>query len=289
MKLLYFNQLQPYNNHSWKSEINNNITIVPKNIKNNVSSNSNPCIPWNINCPVKKYKFNANPIKHYRKQYVNIDAKNNTFSNLSLIGSMDKPGNNIVTPNFNNNDCSLTNLNMLTYLHNNIDCVNVSSDKLYDATLNKVICSSLHPSALVIKSANTNLSNNYSSSHREYLHNKCKTFNQNLPINNDINNNNGTTTLDCNGKISCTTYNPSNKKFQHQGPVSSSARTYSLKYGCKDGGSCNVASNINNCPPNMSLQECNALKLLLKSPNPVCYGCINEPTQIRRKRINILK
>ena len=36
MKLLYFNQLQPYDNYSWKSELNNNVTIIPKNIKNNV-------------------------------------------------------------------------------------------------------------------------------------------------------------------------------------------------------------------------------------------------------------
>ena len=287
MKLLYFNQLQPYNNHSWKSEINNNTTIIPKNIKNSNVSTSKEYKKWSEDCPNKKYKFNANPIKHYRKQYTNVDSKN-TFSNMSLVGSMDKPGNNIITQN-NNCDSSLNNLNMLTYIHKNIDCNTLSNDKFFDSSLNKVVCNSLHPSALVIKRATTNLSNNYSSSHREYLNNKCKTYNQNLPINNDINNNNGTTTLDCNGKISCTTYNPSNKKFQQQGPVISSARTFSLKYGCKDGGSCKVDSNINNCPPNMSLEECNNLKSLLNSPNPVCYGCINDPTKIRRKRINILK
>ena len=279
MKFLYFNQLQP--NNSWKSPINNNITIVPKNIKNDLPTNSNECKVWSEDCPIKAYKFNANPIKHYRKQYVNVDSKANTFSNLSLIGSMDKPGNNIVTQQLNQNDyCSqaITNLNIITYLRKDNDCLNNSIDKFFDATLNKVVCNSLHPSALVIKTATTNLSNNYSSSQREYLYNKNKTFKQNLPLNKENTNDN---------KTSCVTYAPSNKKFQTQGSVSSSARTFSLKYGCLDGVSCNKEATINDCPANMSLKECNDLKKIVNSP--LCYGCINDPTKIRRKRINILK
>ena len=53
---------------------------------------------------------------------------------MSLIGSMDKPGNNIITQN-NNCDSSLNNLNMLTYIHKNIDCQNVSGDKFFDSSL----------------------------------------------------------------------------------------------------------------------------------------------------------
>ncbi len=290
MKLLYFNQLQPYTNHSWKTNSNNNITIIPKNIKNELPNNNKEYIIWNADCPIKKYKFQSNPIKHYRKQYSNVNSEMNTFSNLSLIGSLDKPGNNIVTQNIN--QCSDTNINIITYLHKNIDCNTVAGDKSFDAELNKVVCTSLHPSALVIKRATTNLSNNYSTTQREYLYNKCKTFNQNLPLNNEYslaNNVNGTYNINCNDKITCTTYNPSNNKFQTQGPITSSARTFSLKYGCKEGGSCNNSSNINNCPPNISLEECNNLKNMLNSTNPVCYGCVNAPTKNYRKRINILK
>ena len=81
---------QPYK--SWKSEINYNNIIVAKNIKNNDINgdiNNTKCIQ--NNCELKsKNKFNANPIKHYRKQYLA-----NTFS-TSIINTFDKPGSYIV-------------------------------------------------------------------------------------------------------------------------------------------------------------------------------------------------
>jgi hypothetical protein len=280
---LYFNQIQP--NISWKASSNNNVTIIPKNIKNEIPDNTNITAPWSEDCPVKKYRFNANPIKHYRKQYVNLDSKKNTFSNLSLIGSMDKPGNNIVTQNLtqnnsnNNSYCDDPNNNInsstITYIQNNSDCKILNSDKFYDENLNKVICTSLNPSALVIKPGTTKLSTEYSSSHRELLYKNNKTFIQNLPSR-------GLSHFDCTSN--CVVYNPSNTKYQTQGPITSSARITSLKYDCID---CPKKSNINNCPPNMSLAECEKLTKVLQSP--ACYGCINEPTKIRRKRINILR
>ena len=36
---LYFTQLQP--NISWKASSNNNVTIIPKNIKNEIPDNTN--------------------------------------------------------------------------------------------------------------------------------------------------------------------------------------------------------------------------------------------------------
>jgi len=132
--------------------------------------------------------------------------------------------------------------------------------------------------------------NNYSSSHREYIYHKCKTFKQNLPAQySSLDIVNGTITIECNDVTRCVNFTPSNKKFQIQGPVSSSARTHSLKYDCVDGSSCNKKVSINNCPTNKSLQECASLKKLLNNPTPVCVGCINDPSKIRRKRINILK
>jgi hypothetical protein len=274
----YFNQIQP--NISWKAPSNNNVTIIPKNIKNEIPDNINVYTPWNEECPVKKYKFNANPIRHYRKQYVNNSSDKSTFSNLSFIGSMDKPGNNIVTQNLTQD---ITNSSILTYMQNDNDCNTLNSDKFYDPILNKVVCSSLHPSALVIKSATTNLANDYSSSHKQLLYKNSKTFNQNLPLNTIAN---GGIGVNCNNSNACAIiYNPSNTKYQTQGPISSSARIASLKYDCGDCS--NIKSNNSKCPPNMSLAECNDLTKILKSP--LCYGCIDDKSNIRRKRINILK
>jgi hypothetical protein len=266
---LYYNQITP--NIISKGLENNNVTIVPKIIINELPTNIKTYTPWPEDCAIKKYKFNANPIKHYRKQYTNVNSASSTYSKLSLIGVLDKPGGTIHSK-INENDCTSllqnSNLNILT-----------NFDILTDCT------SDLCPAALVIKRATTVLDTDYSSSAREYLYKKCKTYNQNLPSQQES----GTQTRLCNNVTTCVTFNPSNKKFQTQGPVSSSSRTHSLKYGCMDGIQCNKKVTINNCPSTMSLQECGSLKNLLNNPTPVCVGCINEPTTIRRKRINILK
>jgi hypothetical protein len=273
---------------SWKDVTNNKVTIVPKNIKNDIPNNITNYTPWNDDCAIKKYKFNANPIKHYRKQYTNINLSTPTFSKLSLIGCMDKPGGTI-NSQINENDCTIlannSNLNIITCFDIKNNCKTNVEDKFYDPESNKMQCTSLSPEALVIKRATTVLSQNYSSSHREYLYNKCKTYSQNLPSQQKE----LTLTKTCNNLTTCITFNPSNKTFQTQGPVTSSARTYSLKYGCLDGASCNKKVTLNNCPSTMSREECATLKKLLNNPSAVCIGCINDPSTIRRKRINILK
>jgi len=280
---LYFNQITP--NIISKGLVNNNVTIVPKIVKNELPTNSSNYIPWSEDCSIKKYKFNANPIRHYRKQYVNKNSNNTTtFSNLSLIGSLDKPGVNIVTNvNRPRSDLSNCNLSIYTYLDKYVGCKTLSGDRFYDPSLNKMICVSFNPSALVIKTASTNLSNNYASSHREYLYSKNKTFNQNLPLianENSSINNGEITTITHDGEKVCTTFNPSNKKFQCQGPVSSSARISSLKYSCDDSVHCKK-TYINTLYDNDPLSK--------KKVSPLCVGCVNEPSKIRRKRINILK
>jgi hypothetical protein len=280
---LYFNQITP--NIISKGLVNNNVTIVPKIVKNELPDNSSNYIPWSQDCPIKKYKFNANPIRHYRKQYVNVNSNNTTtFSNLSLIGSLDKPGVNIVTNvNRPNNNLSNCNLSIYTYLDKYVGCETLSGDRFYDPSLNKMICVSFNPSALVIKTASTNLSNNYASSHREYLYSKNKTFNQNLPLianENTIINNGEITTTTHDGEKVCTTFNPSNKRFQCQGPVSSSARISSLKYSCDDSVHCKK-TYINTLYDKDPLSK--------KKVSPLCIGCVNDPSKIRRKRINILK
>ena len=270
---LYFNQITP--NIISKELLNNNVTIVPKIVKNELPTNSNDYTLWSKDCAIKKYKFNANPIRHYRKQYVTTN-NSTTFSNLSLIGSLDKPGVNIVTnvnsPKIGSINCSLS---IYTYLDKYTGCNSLAADKFYDPELNKMICTSFNPTALVIKTASTNLSNNYASSHREYLYSKNKTFNQNLPL---VTNKtdvitNGESRIQCNGEIVCRTFNPSNKKFQCQGPVSSSARISSLKYSCDDSVHCKK-TNTNT---------------LYGKKIIACVGCVNDTIKMRRKRINILK
>jgi len=271
---LYFNQITP--NIISKESENNNVTIVPKIIKNDLPANNNTYTPWSADCAIKKYNFNANPIRHYRKQYVNTNTnKTTTFSKLSLIGNLDKPGANIVTNvNTPNNDSTNCNLSIYTYLDKYVGCNTLSEDKFYDPSLNKMICVSFNPSALVIKTASTNLSHSYASSHREYLYSKNKTFNQNLPLttNENISVNNEETI--------CRSFNPSNKKFQCQGPISSSARISSLKYSCDDSVHCKK-TYINTLNDNDPLSK--------KKVSPLCVGCIDDTTKIRRKRINILK
>jgi len=107
---LYFNQITPP--IVSKELVNNNVTIVPKIIKNKPPTNITTYTPWTASCAIKKYKFHANPIKHYRKQYVNSTTNNTTtFSNISLIGNLDKPGSNIVT------ESNTPNSNSLKYIY----------------------------------------------------------------------------------------------------------------------------------------------------------------------------
>lgn len=278
---LYFNQITPP--IVSKGLDNNNVTIVPKIIRNEAATNINTYTPWSKECAIKGYKFNANPIKHYRKQYVNIDTNNTaTFSNLSLIGSLDKPGVNIVTNVNTPKDSTTCNLSIYTYLDKNVGCKNLTTDNSYDFSLNKMICTSFNPTALIIKTASTNLSNTYASSNREYLYNKCKTFNQNLPLTTNKTDVviSGEVKTQCNGETICRTFNPSNKKFQCQGSVSSSARTSSLKYSCDDSVHCKK-TYINTLHENDPLNKAKV--------SPVCAGCVNTTSIIRRKRINILR
>ena len=296
---------------SWKGDNlsdGKNIFIaknVFNNDLNNDFNNSSNFTPWGDCENRSKYKFNANPLKHYRKQYV-LES-NYSFSNNSYIGILDKPGSYIVS----NKDCSNNpNIDTNMYLHIiglKDECSPQIGDKSYNSSLNRTICIASNPQSLIIKRANTKLDNNYCSSQKEYIYKKCKTFEQNLPSNNDIDVENGTFTNCVNNgdninKINCkTTFNPSNRRYQVQGPVTSSSRIASLKYGCNNWINNEPASNTkcqiyidynnpNSCPSNLTASECEQYK---KNNNilsrPHCIGCPNDSQTIRRKRINILK
>tara|TARA_B110001452_G_C15150216_1_gene400318 strand:- start:169 stop:951 length:783 start_codon:yes stop_codon:yes gene_type:complete len=224
-----------YSSHvSWKESTNN--IIVAKNVKNDAPTNIKSC---KDNC-----SFRPNPIKHYRKQYSITDSNTANFSRNSLIGFLDKPGNSIVTKNTNCSLCGSNNaLNMHTHILNNNEPGPLSGDKFFDDSLNKVVCVACNPQSLVIKSATTNLDKHYSSSAREHLQKKCKTFNQGLPLQ-SVN----TNMKDCSRTNNrCNTiFDPSNKKYQVQGSVTSSTRISALKYGaigCSNNKNC-TANNV---------------------------------------------
>jgi len=192
---------QPY--VSWKNNTNNKTVVVSKNVKNNLPDNDKECTN---NC-----SFIANPIKHHRKHFVNLNISSTGYSNQSYIGSLDKPGGTNIT---------------------SADCNNFYQ-KGYDyiLDLNDTTCKD---SCLVIKSATTIIDSNYCVSNKELLRKKCKTFNQNLPLTTS-NTNLTSYPADCSVINNCTpVFVPSNTKYQVQGALSSSARIAAIRYSAQD-------------------------------------------------------
>ena len=203
----YVRRDRPYG--TWKKSDNNKTLTVSKFIKNDLPGTVKDCTN---NC-----QFVANPIKHYRKQYVNLSTTNQTgFSNHSLIGTLDIPGFNNIT----SLTCSDLSLNQLGYEYI-LDVKDVTCrDK----------CFVIKRASTVIDTSMNINSIGYSQTHNEYLWKKCKTFKQNLPLVSAQNNMTdcSKTNNRCNAQFS-----PSNKKYQTQGPVTSSARIAALRY-CAD-------------------------------------------------------
>ena len=243
INLIVYNKTLSLNNFvPTKSNQDNHKIINSKSINNDIKKSS-----YNSNCKINCNKkpgsnyssnFLKRPINHYRKQYNSSDTG---FSNISFIGSLDKPASNIITQN---NDCSidLSNNGIITntFLTNNTDRfynLPINKDKFYDVSNNKLYRVSWDPENLVIKTASTVIDNRYSASNSEYLRKKKLTFNDNLPKQYDSNTEgndyfrtNRNCIIDCkDGKK--VIFNPSNNRYQTQGPISSSARIASLKYG----------------------------------------------------------
>lgn len=79
-------------------------------------------------------------------------------------------------------------------------------------------------------SANTNLSKNYYTSHKQYMKSRCKLFDQNYS-NLDFDPNNNSSKPNCtNATCNSTTYKRNNDTFATQGAVSSGARILREKY-----------------------------------------------------------
>lgn len=216
MTLLFNSHIQEYK--SWKNITNNKIIVNPKFIKNTKTESSFTIKPNNNKCVLYKSQFNAKPIKHYRRQYNLTKNINLTKSNMSVVGTLDNPTNSVL-------------------LENTDTCVNKQYEYIFT---NKTCDTDLCKANLVIKPASTIIDNNYSTTTKEYLYKKCKTYQQNLY---NFSNNPCTKNKDCSNVVK---YN--NKKYMVNGPVSSSARISSIKHNiCINGNIvCNKAEKIYN-------------------------------------------
>ena len=189
---------------SWKGDSNNKSVVVPKNVKNDLPTNITNC---KINCKYsnKQSQFMPNPIKHYRKQYTNLNTSSTGFSNQSYIGSLDKPGGTSTTI---------------------ADCNNLYQKGYnYILDLKETTCKD---DCFIIKSASTVIDKNkdYCASNKELLRKKHKTFNQNLSVT--------SYNSECDKNYNCPVVAPSNKKYKVQGAISSSSRTANLRYCAQD-------------------------------------------------------
>lgn len=167
-------------------------------------------------CQGKSTYVNANPINNNR---LSLSNTNNKPSNRSYIGIYDKPGGyQIITTNDCCDNIIYIHTPNLVNNHNSINNCNCNKIKRYTTV---------------------SLDNSYNYkkilSNREYLINKNKTYNQNLPMSNKINLDtlyNTSTYLDkcIENNNSNIIFQPSNKQFQIQGSVTSSTKILNAKY-----------------------------------------------------------
>jgi hypothetical protein len=191
---------------SWKDIANSKTIVVSKSVQNS--------LPDNIKNATTNCGFIANPIKHPRKQYTNLNGTSSGFSKFSYIGSLDKPGSENIT---------------------SVDC-----DTLHQTGSKYIIDMSEPPTCetkcFVTKPATTVINSDYAQSHKALLHKRCKTINQNLPSTSTKTNLTDAQIEDCSTTNNCrTTFVPSNTRYQVQGSLSSSARTAALRYCTQDG------------------------------------------------------
>jgi hypothetical protein len=189
---------------SWKDIENNKTIVVSKSVQNT--------LPDNIKASTSNCGFIANPIKHPRKQYVNLNIDTTGFSKQSYIGSLDKPGGTNITT---------------------VECDNLNQIG-YEYILNLKDKSTCREKCFITKPATTVIDSEYSASNKALLWKRCKTINQNLPLTTS-NTNLTSYPTDCSTINNCTpTFNPSNTKYQVQGPLSSSARIAAIRYCAQD-------------------------------------------------------
>jgi len=194
------------------SEKEKNKTIVARMVPPPNMSTPDSFVVTQSNQVTELRQPQRNPIRHYRRQLVGSNS-----ANILIQPAFDVPGDSIVKTTENCPTCTEDSpLLFSESIYPNDeptkcidDCTGYQSS---DPTLWKYTC--CRPENNVIKTASTNLSKKYSTSNRDYLKNRGKTFKNNLYSENitqnsrdcnicNINNvnNNGNTSVTATGNI----------------------------------------------------------------------------------------
>jgi hypothetical protein len=204
--------------------------------------------------------FRSRPIKHWRKQYGDVNNKQ-TYNNRNLIHYIDRPGGYIVRPYEEQCDCSgaitmVTDFNLGRIKNENkigrYNVINSSTDKddvknYYENNVNNldpyISCLKIAdpPSkAKKLIQTKTTINENpalpkYFQTNHSYLQNRCKTFHQksfNFKDPSNVSPNSVEFNANCcpsDSRCRKTIYKPNNSKFAVQGAVDSSSRITRLK------------------------------------------------------------
>ena len=213
-----------------------------------------------------------NPLRHYRRQLVGTNT-----SNLLIQPVFDVPGNSIVKSTDGCPKCMKENDDPLffseeIYPNKLNDCyIDCSGYQSNDPTLWKYNC--CNPENNIIRSANTNLSKKYSTTNREFLKNRCKTFKSNLYT--DISN----CSRDCNNCGNTSTPNKINSTGNINnaiGGTSMSAHIYKRSFRDINSNSINNNNTGLCCPETPG-------KILYKNNNNICR--VNDYPNLSRRAI----
>jgi len=160
----------------------------------------------------------ANPIKHWRKQLQPYYATKS--SKQVSIDQINAP-NTAVYIHDQVHDCATNNYQLLkeniTLLN---ECLGVKY--VYNEESNRTTC--IGGSHNLKRSGSTNIKKGYYSNHSKYLQAKCKSYEQNSTLGQQVNDTTFASST-C-GNVKCNKpiiYKPSNKPFSNQGAVSASA------------------------------------------------------------------
>ena len=163
----------------------------------------------------------ARPLKHYRKQLIPYF---NTPSSKKI--SLDDI--NLSTNSYINETNKLFNPCSSNVTLNFVSGFVLDKPQPCLGSKNNGVCRGGNTN-VYYRSATTNVNKDYHQTTKSYLHRKCKTFEQNLKLGENISDETYKMTSCSNNNCNKTIYKPNNKKFSKQGSVESSTRLLRLK------------------------------------------------------------
>lgn len=163
----------------------------------------------------------ARPLKHYRKQLIPYF---NTPSSKKI--SLDDI--NLSTNSYINETNKLFNPCSSDVTLNFVSGFVLDKPQPCLGSKNNGVCRGGNTN-VYYRSATTNVNKDYHQTTKSYLHRKCKTFEQNLKLGENISDETYKMTSCSNNNCNKTIYKPNNKKFSKQGSVESSTRLLRLK------------------------------------------------------------